>query len=295
LQVVGYFSPTVTTTRAFLYMNGTMTDLNNLLMAGSLPAGVSLAVATGINNNGQITAKGSDGLGYVVSLHGAGGPPVALPSITAVVNGADFKSETFSPGAWVSIFGQNLGANEAWTTATTMELGGASVSICGLPAVLSYNSGPVTSNGSTSWQINALLPGNLTGQTSCPVVVTVGTQTSSPTNVAVASGILELFQFTSLAGTLPIITHADYSLVGPPSAGLVPAEPSETVIVWATGDCSTPVVTVGGSPAVVTFSGRVEPGLCQINFVVPGVALVGSDPLSISSSPNTYDLWISQK
>jgi uncharacterized protein (TIGR03437 family) len=271
-----------------------MTDLNSLLMPGSLPTGVSLAAATGINNNGQITAKGSDGMGYVLSPHGVGSGPLPLPSITAIVNGADFKSEAFSPGAWVSIFGQNLGANEAWTTASTMELGGAGVSICGLPAVLSYNSGPVTSNGSTGWQINALLPGNLSGQTSCPVVVTVNSQASTPINVAVASGILELFQFTSSAGMLPITTHADYSLVGPASAGLTPARPNETVIAWATGDCSTAAITVSASPAGVTFSGQVAPGLCQINFVVPSVAPPGNDPLSISGSPSSYNLWVSQ-
>jgi uncharacterized protein (TIGR03437 family) len=293
-QVVGYFSPTATTTRAFLYMNGTMTDLNSLLMPGSLPTGVSLAAATGINSDGHITAEGSDGMGYVLSLHGVGSGPSPLPSITAIVNGADFKSEALSPGAWVSIFGQNLGANEAWTTANTMELGGATVSICGLPAVLSYNSGPVTSNGSTGWQINALLPGSFSGQTSCPVVVTVSSQPSTPINVAVASGILELFQFTSSAGMLPITTHADYSLVGPTSAGLTPARPNETVIAWATGDCSTAAITVSASPAVVSFSGQVAPGLCQINFVVPGVALPGNDPLSISSSPSSYNLWVSQ-
>ncbi len=293
-QVVGYFSPTATTLRAFLYMNGTMTDLNSLLMPGSLPSGVSLAAATGINNAGQITAKGSDGLGYVLSPHGGGSGPSTLPAITGIVNGADFKSETFSPGAWVSIFGQNLGAQAEWTSASTTELGGSSVSICGLPAVLSYNSGPVTSNGSTGWQINALLPAGLAGQTSCPVVVTVGSQTSTPVNVAIASGILELFQFTSAAGTLPILTHADYSLVGPASAGLTPAKPNETVIAWATGDCSTPAVTVSASPAAVTFSGRSAPGLCQVNFVVPGGAPAGSDPLSLSSSPGAYNLWVSE-
>ena len=53
------------------------------------------------------------------------------PQITAVVNAADFKSEAFSPGAWISLFGQNLGQAEAAATASQTTLGGASVSIFG--------------------------------------------------------------------------------------------------------------------------------------------------------------------
>ena len=99
--------------------------------------------------------------------------PPPVPSIAAVVNGADFKAEALSAGAWISIFGQNLGQAATWTSANTVTLGGASVSVCDLPAALSYNSGPVTTNGSTSWQLNALVPDGVAGKTSCPVVVTL--------------------------------------------------------------------------------------------------------------------------
>jgi len=220
-------------------------------------------------------------------------PQVSPPMITSVVNGADFKTETLSPGAWISLLGQNLGQGEAASSSNTLTLGGASVTVCGIPAVLNYNSGPITTNGSTGWQINALVPDGVAGQTLCPVVVTLGAQASPPVNVAIAGGIVELFQFTTSAGTLPIITHADYSLVGPVSAGLAPANPNETVIAWATGDCSTPVVTIGVTPATVTYAGRVGPGLCQINFVVPNVP-AGSNQLTVSTSPSAYSLWVSQ-
>lgn len=165
--------------------------------------------------------------------------------------------------------------------------------ICGRPAILSYNSGPVTVNGSTSWQINALIPDEAAAQMSCTVIVTVSGQASNPVSVAVAKGIMMVFQFTSSAGTLPIITHADYSLVGPASADLVPAKPNETLIAWGTGDCAAPGVTVGGTTAKVAFSGRVTAGLCQINFVVPN-SPAGSNQLKFSTSSNLYNLWVSQ-
>lgn len=143
------------------------------------------------------------------------------------------------------------------------------------------------------WQINGLMPDAVAGKTSCSIVVIVSGLASEPAAITVASGVMELFRFVSSAGPLPIITHADYSLVGPATAGLTPAKPNETVIAWGTGDCSTPGVTVEGIPAMVAFSGRVEPGLCQINLVVPN-SPTGSNQLKLSTSLNLYNLWVSQ-
>ncbi len=215
------------------------------------------------------------------------------PSISAngVVNAADLKVEALPPDTWFTIFGQNLGSAASWTNTNTFTLGGAGVTVCGMPAAVSYNSGPLVTNGVTGWQINALTPDAVAGQTSCPVVVTVDGQASTPVTVSIASGILELFSSESSAGSLPLITHADYSLVGPSSAGLVPAQPGEAVIAWGTGDCVSPTITVGGKVAAVLSSGRVEAGLCQLNFLVPSGSS-GESQLKISTSPNVYTLAV---
>lgn len=215
------------------------------------------------------------------------------PSIQSkgIVNAADFKSEPLPPDTWFTIFGQNLGSAANATTPNTFTLGGASVSVCGTPAAISYNSGPVVTNGVTGWQLNALTPDAIAGRVSCAVVVTVGGQASPPETVGVASGIMELFNFTSSAGSLPVITHADYSLVGPRSAGLVPAQPGEAVVGWGTGDCSIPTAMVNGKAATVIFSGRVEAGLCQLNFLVPSGSS-GEEQLKISTSPSVYTLAV---
>jgi uncharacterized protein (TIGR03437 family) len=149
----------------------------------------------------------------------------------------------------------------------------------------------VVKNGVTGWQLNALMPDAVAGETSCAVVVTVDGQASPPVTVSVAVGIMELFNFKSSAGSLPLITHADYSLVGPSSVGLVPSHPGEEVIGWGTGDCSTPTVMVSGKAANVIFSGRVETGLCQLNFLVPSGSS-GEDQLKISTSPSVYTLSV---
>jgi uncharacterized protein (TIGR03437 family) len=215
------------------------------------------------------------------------------PSISAsgIVNAADFKVEALSPGAWFTIFGQNLGNAGEWTSSSTLTVGGAAVWVCGIPAVLSYNSGPIITNGSATWQLNALVPDSVAGQSSCPVIVTVNGVTSQAATATIKAGIMELFTFASTAGTLPIVTHSDYSLVGPGSTNLKPAKPGETLIAWGTGDCTFPAVTVGNANASVSFSGRVAPGLCQINFSVPN-AVSGVGPLQISTSTGPYVLWV---
>jgi uncharacterized protein (TIGR03437 family) len=213
------------------------------------------------------------------------------------VNAADLEAEALSPGTWFAVFGQNLGSAAQWTNANTFALGGASVTMCGIPAAVSYNSGRVVTNGATGWQLNALTPDGVAGQTSCPVVVTVDGQAVAPVTVNIGSGILELFSFASSGGSLPVITHADYSLVGPSSAGLIPAQPGEAVIAWGTGDCLSPTVTVDGNVAPVLSSERVEAGLCQLNFSVPLLSAAlgsgGESQLKISSSPNAYTLSVS--
>lgn len=120
--------------------------------------------------------------------------------------------EALPPQTWFTIFGQNLGSAAQWTNANTFTLGGASITVCGLTAAISYNSGPVARNGAASWQLHALTPDGVAGQTACPVVVTVNGQPSVPATVNIASGILELFS----DGSLPLITHADDSWWGRP-------------------------------------------------------------------------------
>ncbi|MGC9951018.1 MAG: hypothetical protein ABSF64_32045 [Bryobacteraceae bacterium] len=220
-------------------------------------------------------------------------PMNGAPSINTngIVNAADYQAEPLSPGAWFTVFGQNLGAAGVWSSADTTVLGGASVSVCGFPAAVSYNSGPPAANSAAGWQIDALAPDGAAGQSSCPVVVTVNGQASPPVSVATAAAVMELFLLATPSGALPIVTHADYSLVGPGSAGLNPAKPGEALIAWGTGDCTLPAITVGNASATVFFSGRVAAGLCQTNFYVPN-SLSGPAQLQVSTSMNSYILWV---
>jgi uncharacterized protein (TIGR03437 family) len=221
------------------------------------------------------------------------GSAIPTPTISAVVNAASFKTEPLSSGSWFSIFGTNLGDKASWNgDLKTFSLGGASVTVCGFAATMSLNSGSMSGGG----QINAVVPNDVTGKSSCPVIVTVNGESSQPVNVEIQEGIMELFTFSSSAGVLPVVTHANANPVGPASAGLQPAKEGETVIAWGTGDCRTPKILIGGTAATVPFAGSTGIGLCQFNIVVPeSIATVtGEVTMALSTSPTSYQLAVSK-
>jgi probable HAF family extracellular repeat protein len=75
-QVVGYVTKNgASGAHAFVYAEGAMADLNDLVSPGS---GLTLAVATGINNAGQIACSAKDAMGHlhaVLLTPDAGGAP----------------------------------------------------------------------------------------------------------------------------------------------------------------------------------------------------------------------------
>jgi probable HAF family extracellular repeat protein len=80
-QVVGWGQTASGPYHAFVYSNGTIADLNSL---AKLSDGAYLTQATAINDRGQIVARGSDGLTYLLS------PPVGqqLADVLAIATNA---------------------------------------------------------------------------------------------------------------------------------------------------------------------------------------------------------------
>ena len=207
-----------------------------------------------------------------------------LMLINAVVNSASFQP-VLAPNTLFSIFGTNLGTKE---TANATTVGGASVSVCGIPAVLSSNSG--------TGAINGLIPAGAAGNATCPVVVTVGGKSTAPFSIFIEEQALGVFVFTSGGLTLPVATHADNSVDGPVASGLKPADPGETIVLWCTGwnqGAPNPGITIGGLDAPVTYFGQsgTTPGLCQINVVVPVGLRSGAVNMFVGEL-GPYSLWV---
>jgi len=226
------------------------------------------------------------------------------PTVQSVVHGGSFLKVPLAAGTWFSVLGANLGTQAAASQADMFQLGGASITVCGFPAILNYNSGPIQSgSGASSWQINALVPGGVSTHDSCPVVVTVNGQQTPSYSVTIADESLALFQFvlpatepSAAAIVLPVITHADYSLVGPRTKyfNLSPAKAGETIILWGTGCKATTeaAVTINAKSVVVAFAGITGQGLCQLNVVVPLGTPSGIVLLALPDPAPVYQLAI---
>jgi uncharacterized protein (TIGR03437 family) len=217
---------------------------------------------------------------------------LAEPALPAINEGGIVPG-TIEPGEWATIYGTNLSTGTAtWTGNFPTSLAGASVTIGGKAAYLSYAS---------PGQIDLQVP-NVTGSGAVPVVVTTGNG-SATANATLASFSPSFFLLDSkhVAG---IILRADgaYDIIGPTGSSLgyptVAAKAGDTIALFGTGFGPTsPAVTPGvpysgAAPTInpvtirinnasVTpaFAGLSGAGLYQLNLTVPPGLGTGDVPL----------------
>ncbi|MDX2266778.1 MAG: pre-peptidase C-terminal domain-containing protein [Bryobacter sp.] len=221
------------------------------------------------------------------------------PSVAAVVDGASFISR-ISPGAWVTLTGNNLsrttrlwGAQDFVGGRLPTTLDGVTVTVGGVPAWVYYIS---------PTQLNVLVPQSLRAGTQ-EVVVTVDGLRSAAFTVLVEAATPGLFRFDPFDRRYAAAVFASGEFAGP--AGLFgtalatrPVKRGEVVQLFATGlgnagtqdgIAAEPVadltsrttVTIGGIPARLVFAGRVGPGLYQINVEAPANAPVGENEVRV--------------
>jgi uncharacterized protein (TIGR03118 family) len=288
---------------------GTLTDtMSNPI---SLPGLWSINFGNGGNGGDKATLYFTSGPGgpngEPLESHGlfgsVQGPPSFLTS--GVLNGASF-STTIAPNTFVSIKGGALSATtRSWETsdfngtALPTQLDNVSVSINGQPAYVSFISpsqinfltpatlapGPVqiqvTNNGLVSATVSA------TAQSSAPALFTIGAVNAAGNSYIAA-------------------THANGSVAGPPgllgtTTTTTPFTPGETIVLYGTGFggtlspvpngqivstalpfTPTPVVMIGGTPALVAFAGQTATGLDQFNVTIPStLTLTGTGNVDV--------------
>ena len=207
-------------------------------------------------------------------------PPPAVDSVT---NAASLVAPV-APGSIVTITGRNLARGVA--TATTFPLPG---SLAG--ATVNVNGAAAPVMAAWSEEIEFQMPAANAGSGS--VYVLRDNLDSGAAAVQIAAPAPGIFTLPENQGA---ILNQDYGVNDP---GL-PAMPGTEVMLWATGQGATtpsvaagaaapamplattpqtPVVTIGGIPAQVLFSGLAPgyAGLWQINAVVPASAPAGDD------------------
>ena len=236
----------------------------------------------------QITAAGATGspASIAVTLIVIGTTPT--PVITAVGNGASFQPGLAS-ATWITVVGSKLSSTTyAWQASDfvngqlPVSLQGVSATVNGIPAFIEYIS---------PTQINLLAPDDPTTG-AVQVQVTVAQVPSN--SLTVQKTAFSPAFFTIDKGLYVAAEHSNYSLVGSPNliqgATTTPAQPGETILIYATGfgptnplsptsqlvTTANPLansvqVTIGGVTANVVFAGLVESGTYQLNVTVPSL------------------------
>jgi uncharacterized protein (TIGR03437 family) len=205
-----------------------------------------------------------------------------------VVNGASFDpSQPIAPGSFAAVLGQNLCSQTMtgdWVGPAQLPtaLGGCSVTVNGVPAMMQYVS---------PGQINFIMPSTV-GAGQATVMVTNGSQTMTGTVAAGAAGP-GMFSLNAMGmGEGAMLNGATWQM-GPFST-TTGGQPTY-VSIYATGlDLSThPTVTIGGIPVDVMWSGNAPgyAGLQQINIALPAsMAGVGRAPIMVTSGGQTSNV-----
>jgi uncharacterized protein (TIGR03118 family) len=215
--------------------------------------------------------------------HGLFGSIQAPPSFTGagVVNGASFQAP-LAPNTWASVIGGGLAFSSRSWAATDFSgatpptaIDGVSVLINGVAATVSYVSPS---------QVDFLIPATAAVGAVQIQVINNG-QVSAATSVNLLTAAPAFFWLTG--NKYIVSTHANGTVTGPATliAGVTtPALRGETIVLYGTGfgvlapgvgAAAQPSVTIGGVTAAVTFAGAIDPGLYQINVVVPSTLPAG--------------------
>jgi protocatechuate 3,4-dioxygenase beta subunit len=253
---------------------------------------------------GELAARFDIVMGYTPA-----DPPANRPSIlpeSGVVNGAGFQAGV-TPGAWISIFGDNLAAtSRAWNSSDIIagklpaSLDGVSVRINGKPAAVYYVSPS---------QLNVQAPDDA-AQGPVEVVVTNSFGSSDPVRVELQPVLPGFFLYNR---SFVAAARPDGALVAPD--GLIegqrttPAVPGEMIVLYGTGFGPTnpgvaageafqgaaPLanhiqVRIGAMSADVRFAGLSAAGLYQINLIVPNLADGDHDVVAAVAGVRTQPL-----
>ena len=298
-------SPWLTVTPASGAGAGTLTlGINTAGLSAQTYNGAVSVTASGVANSPQTIA---------VTLAVTSAPPSM--SVSAVVNSASWTGGAVAPGELVTIGGSLLGPStgvsggiDPVSGKLVTQVAGTSVTFNGVAAPLLYVS---------ATQINAIVPYEVAGCAQVTLQVQFQSSTSTQTSLPCASAALGIFTFNASGTGQAAAANQDGTFNGPSS----PAAKGSVVTLYFTGGGQTnpagvtgsitgtsilkwlaqaATVSVGGTPATVTFDGDAPTfvdGVLQLNIQLSQNTLSGAAlPVVLTvgdvSSPTTATLAV---
>jgi uncharacterized protein (TIGR03437 family) len=232
--------------------------------------------------------------------------PTGTPVVLSIVNGASLQPAAVSPGQIVTIFGNGIGpvSPATGTVFTPTASGTVSTTLAGVTITFNNVAAPLIFVSQD--QINAIVPYEVAGQTSVPVVVTNNGATSASFTAPVTASAPAIFSLGENGSGQGAILNSNLSVNGTNN----PAAPGSTIAIYATGEgtlvpagatgCITgatlplpkPVanvsVTIGGQAATTSYVGEAPDLVCgvlQINATVPS-GLSGPQTVGLTIGAN---------
>jgi uncharacterized protein (TIGR03437 family) len=263
--------------------------VSSTLSAGTYSGDVQVSSGTGAVQTVKVT--------LIVS-------PAGTPVVFSINSGASLQPGAVSPGEIVTIFGAGIGpatpaigTSFAPTASDTVPTTLANVTV-------TFNNVAAPLIFVAPGQINAIVPYQVAGQTSVPVVVTNNGTTSATFTVPVTAVTPSIFSLTENGSGQGAILNSDASING---AGN-PAAPGSIISIYATGEgqlvpagttgCITgatlplpkPVanvsVTIGGEAvSSIEYAGEAPDSVCgliQINATLPSDLGAGPQPVVLT-------------
>ena len=260
-------------------------------------SGASTSVTADARDAGS-TIKGSTAQTGAVSTP-TDAPVIRTHGVASSANGD--SASPLAPGSLITIRGSNLAASTVIANSPPLppSLNGTSVLVAGMLAPLSAVSAE---------EIDAILPSNLTANTTQQVLVVRGDSYSIPQAISVAPSQPAIF----VLGSQAAVVDARFNLIGSQN----PAKPGDTVVVFAAGlggtnppveagsvspasplaEVANPITaTVGGKASHIYYAGLAPGlvGLYQINLTIPAdVVASPQTPLVIAAAGLTNTVMI---
>jgi uncharacterized protein (TIGR03437 family) len=284
--------------------------------SGNTPATLTLSVDAAVSSTlvagtytGTVQVSSGSGAAQTVAVTLLVSP-TGTPVVLSVVSGASLQPGAVSPGEIVTLFGNGVGPATPATGTSFTPTSSDTVPTTLADVTVTFNNVPAPLIFVAAGQINAIVPYEVAGQTSVPVVVQNNGATSASFTVPVTAVAPDIFALSDTGNGQGAILNFDASVNGTGN----PAAPGSIISIYATGEgqlvpagttgCITggtlpvpkPVaavsVTVGGLPATIDYAGEAPDevcGLLQVNATLPSSLSAGPQPvvLTIGTSSNT--------
>jgi len=223
-------------------------------VTGSAPEWISVV---DLNADGRpdllVANSRSNTVSVLINYTGEFGPPL----VAAVLNAAALQSGAVAPGELVSIFGSNLGPDQALGPLVSSGL--LSTALANTQVLFDDNPAPLLY--ASSGQLNAVVPFAVAGRDHTEVVITNSGQASLALDLAVTESAPALFTMDSTGQGQAAVLNQDGSLNG----DLNPAGRGSTIVLYATGGGETSPAGVDGLLATVPLSTLLLPISARID------------------------------